>query len=228
MARETPVHLMARTLYRESLAATGHSWQRLNGALFALVRIAITAGVEFAEDDIRACARDCQGGYWFGVDGPENWYSVAVEVGNLSACASIEHYLKRPRWRIDGAILHVGAEIKWDGHTCKVTSLGAESISACHYKAKASHTERDKIERRYTITAEDIAAAANAGRERRAEAFAKAAREWADKGGTLAEVEAKTDREMKRAVERLGFTPTKANAQALVSAMRAATGGQQS
>lgn len=217
MSKETPVYYMVGTLYRESLAATGHSWMRLNGALFKLVNILIDAGVAFAEDDISRVRKDFAGEHWFGVDGPESWYAAAVDVGNLSACTAIEHYLERPRWRIDGAILCVGASIKWDGRDCKVTSLGADSVIACSYKAKAT---RDKIERRYTITAEDIKAAAKASRDGMTKEFGRAARVWASEGRTLADVDSMLVGTLRRAVENLGFKPTKANREALAAALR--------
>lgn len=139
-------------LYCKSMAATGHSWTRLNGCLRTALIQAIEAGIEFDLDSFEQISSRCQGHYWFGQpDNGECFYSAAVKCRNLSACKSFEAWKKRGPFIYEGERLAIGSELTRDGRRCKVTSFSGDRLTACTYKPGTY-----KVAGRKTITAEQL------------------------------------------------------------------------
>ena len=138
-------------IYKDAMSTTGHSWNRLNGALRTVLSACISAGMRFLETDFSTINNSFRGSFWFA---PENWYAEAVNVRNLSACKSLEAFLERPAFMQNGNRLCVGAEVEVPGEKikAKVTSLQKFALIACTYKADISRS----IDKRYTITLEEL------------------------------------------------------------------------
>ena len=132
-------------IYKDAMSTTGHSWNRLNGALRTVLSACISAGMRFLETDFSTINNSFRGSFWFA---PENWYAEAVNVRNLSACKSLEAFLERPAFMQNGNRLCVGAEVEVPGEKikAKVTSLQKFALIACTYKADISRS----IDKRYT------------------------------------------------------------------------------
>lgn len=113
---------------REALEATGHSWTRLNGALRSVLHACITGGVKFAPNDYHSMLNELRGEFW--MSDPDWSYRLAIESGNASAWQSIENHLGRKPYILNGQRIHVGLEIRYQGHFCNVTSMNAERIVA--------------------------------------------------------------------------------------------------
>lgn len=166
--------------------AIGHSWERLNGAMRAALRLVISAGFEFQGCEFAAIRDRWSPGYWLDI---ERAYTWAVAADNLSAAKAIEAYLgRRPLIADDVTHNHyavmfhhsgdfrkrdrlaVGSWFHWNGEQVKVTSFpDGESCIACSYRPRGDNEDGDKIKRRYRITQSMILD----DRKRRREAKAK-------------------------------------------------------
>lgn len=155
-----PAYQWIATLYDQALAATGHSWTRLNGALYEAVNIAIGAGLTFKPDDVGLMMDNLQGGYWFHDSNGEDWFKTAVEVNNLSACQSLEKYLGRGPFMFNGKRLYVGAQLTWEREVVYVTSFDnlGEYVTAVKYKVvgRGGNSFKSAIAKRYKITLEEL------------------------------------------------------------------------
>lgn len=166
--KESGALQLVRLVWDHNREGTGHSWQRLNGSMHEAVRLAIHAGMKFDEGDFNAMYEQFRGQYWFGSgDGSamgEHFYTLAVEMDDVSACQSFEHYAKREPYIWDGRRLAVGSVIEWggtDAATIKsvaatVTSIQPQRIVACTYDHSGG---RSKVARRFSITREAFQAA---------------------------------------------------------------------
>ena len=111
-----------RLLWEHSLKETGHSWTRLNQALRSTLKSLINAGVEFHEDDFAIIHEEMRPGYWFGERGEEEFYRLAVDAGNLSACKAVEKSLGFDAFILYGKRLYVGADVVIEGVKYEITS----------------------------------------------------------------------------------------------------------
>jgi hypothetical protein len=145
MARSAVMQAMD-AIWKGAMAATGHSYTRLNGNMGSFVRNFIEIGMEFGPNDFKEMNAQYRGGYWFN---EENWYSQAVNVNNIKACQSLEAYLDRPPFLYKGKRLCVGSEFVWEGKRTKITSLQLSSFVAVIHNYEDGTT---KIAKRYTIT----------------------------------------------------------------------------
>lgn len=159
----SPAYQLVAHVWEYKLGATGHSWQRINAAMHQALSLAISAGLVFHENDVIDIYTNMRGGYWFGAGGTERFYALAAgsRAPNESACKALEKALGRAAFVHDGTRLHVGSYIQWGEHSAKVTSFAKDGLSlvACTYKDDGN--ER-KIDRRLTITLDEIKAAEKA------------------------------------------------------------------
>jgi hypothetical protein len=160
----------------------GHTWRAINDSMQHALRLAIESGMQFGPDDFAEIDRDFSAGYWLGI---EMAYARACDGPhgpNASAYQAIEKRLGRKpfivhssakgkRWDPDSppgpkVRLRVGTRFDWhinlkDRVVVEVTSFNDEekSLIACSYKeAEPDKCGERKIDRRFRITHEDIAA----------------------------------------------------------------------
>jgi hypothetical protein len=129
----TPQELARRgTAYQMmSAAARGHSrtaWVDINSMLHdCLWFIVGTVRPAMHEMEIGLISADFKGGYWFGENGDENLYALAIRAGHPTAPASVEYMLNRaPFWiEEDGEKhrLYVGRIFTFNGERLRVTSF---------------------------------------------------------------------------------------------------------
>ena len=158
----SPAYQLVDHVWKHKLGATGHSWQRINAAMHQALSLAISAGLVFHENDVIDIYANMRGTYWFNAGGAENFYPLAVNSQNYSACKAIEKAVGRPAFVYEGARLHVGSNIAWEGRCATVTSFASDGLSliACTYaEPTKEHPYRSKVERRLTITLDEIKAA---------------------------------------------------------------------
>lgn len=155
-------------------AAVGHSYERLNHAMRSALELAIGAGFEFKEGDIKHVFDNYRSGYWIG-ESNEWIYTDAITVGNMSAIKSFESAVGRQGFLADdvdigvrrNTFVHlvgdrkrerlcVGASFTYRGLRLTVTSFanGSDYVNACTYVPKDDY--RKKIDKRFKITREDI------------------------------------------------------------------------
>lgn len=161
--------------------AIPHSWERLNHAMSSALRLAIGSGFELLETDILHVFKNYRSGYWIGES--DEWiYCHAIACNNMSAIKSFESAKGRTpfiadnvsiggRYRVRSEFMHggcgtrkkerlaVGAEFPYRGLTLRVTSFAADSsyINCCSYKKRDSDgSQREKIDKRFKLTVEDI------------------------------------------------------------------------
>ena len=160
---QSTAHVLVAHVWNNVQEATGHSWLRLNHAMYEAVKLAIEAGLRFDVGDFATFYSEMRGGYWFGQgDGSgmgERFYGIACKYGNDSACKSFEAWKARAPFVFGGSRLAVGSDLEWQDLRVTVTSFAedGQSLTACSYKGG----ER-KVERRLTITCEQIKAAEKA------------------------------------------------------------------
>ena len=165
----SPAYQLLHHVWKHSLNATGHSWERLNHSMRGAMQLAINAGLRFDQDDFAKIWKEFRGGYWFGETDGEGFYALAVQTGNLSAAQAFESWNKRQPFIADDVDpgcnysyshltgrrkrgrLAVGFEFPWRGSQVKVTSFAADGthLTACAYKER-------KVAKRYSITVADI------------------------------------------------------------------------
>lgn len=154
---DSPALAFVRHLYRHGQGATGHSWVRLNAALFGAVSVAIEGGLEFAERDFAEFYSRFKGAYWLGTP-PDRFYSTACEYGNISAAKSYEAAMGFKPYTLEGQRVYVGRRFTWNEQSVRCTSIGRDGLVACSYKERKKGEYGDKIDRRYTISNEEMAA----------------------------------------------------------------------
>lgn len=154
---DSPALAFVRHLYENAQRATNHSWVRLNAALFGAVKVAIEGGLEFAEGDFSALYKEFGGAHWLGTP-PDGFYSVACEFDNISAAKSFESAMGFSPYVLEGQRVYVGRRFTWNDQNVRCTSIGKDGLVACSYKDRKEGEYGDKIDRRYTISNEEMAA----------------------------------------------------------------------
>lgn len=143
----SPAFRFLQHLWSNSQEATGHSWTRLNGAMYEGVNLAIKAGLFFDANDFERIHKSFRGEYWFGEQNGEGWYSTAIKYANDSACQAIEHWHRRKPIIFDGQRISVGTQVWWPErgiHGGAVTSFkdDKESVVICTYAIDPETKER--------------------------------------------------------------------------------------
>ncbi len=122
--KDSPVLTLLQTVWDNvnKTPSRGHSWRMLNSGMHDALRLAITHGFGFAEDDVIRISKRFNAGYWWGdaeclyalaaggpdyVGGPDN------DNQNLSACIAFEAMFQRPAYIWLGRRLAHGSEVYW-------------------------------------------------------------------------------------------------------------------
>lgn len=183
--QDSPAIRFLRMVWDHAQESTGHSWLKLNHALYRTLELAIKSGMTFEVDDFKRIYIEFDAGYWIGETGMERMYQTAVLYRHNTAWAAIERYLGRKPFIVKGASLHVntgdgpaghglprlveGAEFDWNGERVKVTSFrDPKYFNAMTYLPYGSAEKAT----RYKITHADIHAEQKRQREEK-KAFAK-------------------------------------------------------
>lgn len=173
---DSPALDLLQVLWTNRQQETGHSWLRLNHAMWRGLLLAVEMGLTFHPDDFSECYQRYRAGYWIGDGGGEMFYQHAVLYGNATAWQSYEQHVGRKAFIIPGARcdrasgmgnglmggglarLVVGARFNWKGELVTVTSFkdgdDPQSFVACSYKKAGKYKE--KIHHRFAITHQDI------------------------------------------------------------------------
>ena len=122
----SPVDRLLTIVWENTLKATGHSWERLNHAMHAALKLAIGAGFEFETDDMKQVMANYRTGYWIG--DPEWCYSMAIGQGNLSAAKSYEAWKAREPFIADD--VDIGRHWNNEGFAHSVSGRVKERLAA--------------------------------------------------------------------------------------------------
>lgn len=87
------------------------SWIRLNHTMQAALSLAISSGMKFDEADIETIYQATRGHFWFGSRAETQFFSLAVESGNVSACRAWEDFAGRTPYILGGKRLYIGAQV---------------------------------------------------------------------------------------------------------------------
>lgn len=157
--KTSAAYVLVAHVWESNCQAFSHSWRRLNAAMQDAVRLAISAGLTFHVGDFGRIRERFRGGYWMSGDGAEGVYAFAVKEKNVSACTSYEAMQKRPPLFWNGERVCIGTRLLWNGQIANVTSFAASGVVAC------SHHKDGRLDRRYTITIEQLLDAEQARHE---------------------------------------------------------------
>lgn len=170
---DSPALVLLKHVWKSQGEGAGNSWRRLNSAMQVALRLAIESGFRFDPGDFSTFSAEFNAGYWWGDQ--EHYYSLACEGPhgpNPSAIKAIEAWKKRRPWIVmedagePKVRPHVGSRFRWfddpenpspkGRHWAIVTSFNDKDdrLVACSYK----DSDRSKIDRRFAIAREDVAA----------------------------------------------------------------------
>ncbi len=146
------------------------SYRKLNRAMAMAVETAITANLQFAENDFDSICSNMRGGYWFGCNSNgkgigENFYSDAIGFNNISAIKSYENWEGlKPFILKKGGRVHCGSRFGDKKNRYKVTGFDFETgkihivsylIKDCEEKGKRklhAFTNKEWLKFRKDIT----------------------------------------------------------------------------
>lgn len=156
--KDSPALQLVRLVFTEGQKATGHSWTRLNQALYQAAKVAIEGGLRFDLEDFTSFYAKMRAEYWIGAH-PDGLYAAACKVGNLSACRAYEHHYGFCPYELDGQRVFVGHDFMWKGERVTCTSIHKDHLVACSYgpQGEAPSYQR-KVKHRYKITHDQILA----------------------------------------------------------------------
>lgn len=161
----SPAAQLLRLVWEQTNSGMPHSWTRLNQGMRDATLLACNAGFKFHEEDFETWATKYRMYKWGGNDGHmlgEVFYTAAVTEGNLSACKSFEAWKKRPPFYHHGKRVALASRLQWYEKDIlvhlQVTSFSKNgtSLTACSWSW--SKDEGQKLDRRITITREELAA----------------------------------------------------------------------
>lgn len=165
-------------VWENANSSSPFSYERLNHSMRDAVSLAIGSGMTFAVDDVEYIVAHYRSGYWVG-SSSEWMYSEAIAVENSSAYESYEKafgrtgiiaddvsiesrsgYTHGSSLRRQKSRLAVGSKFPWKGQQVSVTSFSTDqqSVTACSYKPQKEGEYQSKVDRRYSITRDNIIA----------------------------------------------------------------------
>jgi hypothetical protein len=166
----SPALQFLTVLWEHHCEAVPHSWRTVNESMRRGLHLAIEAGLQFAREDFATIHATMRLGYWAGSDNEKNmgeqFYCVAIAVGNRSACLSFEAWKGRKPFIVQGKRLGLRSVLPWDGRETVVTSFDddAQMITVCAYATMRRYTTgpRRWVQgdgaplKRYTLTHADL------------------------------------------------------------------------
>jgi len=149
---DSPAVALIRHVWHNVDGGKTKSWRRLNAAMGAATRLAVSAGLLFHLEDWSTIYRDFRGQSWLDA---EHMYTIAVEEGNISAAKAWEARQKRAPFLIGRCRVAVGTWFIWDGNHVKVSSFSVtgDCIVACAYTNNDNQRTPTK---RYKLTLKDL------------------------------------------------------------------------
>ncbi len=152
----SPVIQFLRLAWKSTNNKNGHSWERLNQAMWKALHLATKAGFRFGLDDCQIIANNFRPERWLGESEYEGVYATAITAHNPSAWKAIEHYLKRTPIIADTlsdgkARLYVGSRLMWKGEVAEVTSWKDGYVIACTYGELEKDGYTKKLKHRFKI-----------------------------------------------------------------------------
>lgn len=155
---ESPAVRLIRIVHDHAGTSGNKSGENLaNTCMQKALDLAIEARMEFGPDDVKTIAAMYDG------IATEWRYAGFVQSGNLSACKSWEKFDGLTPWIWQGERLYSGARLPWAGRDCKVTTFGHDKLVVCSYHVskwrKDAESRDSKVEKRFTVTREALAAA---------------------------------------------------------------------
>lgn len=162
--KASPALQLVRLVFTEGQKATGHSWTRLNQALYLAARVAIEGGLRFDLEDFTDFHGEMRALYWIGAH-PDGLYAAACKSRNRSACLAYEHHYDFAPYELDGQRVHVGHAFEWNGERVTCTSIQRDRMVACSYQYELDQHQHQRkvLWHRYSITPADL----NAERKKR-------------------------------------------------------------
>ncbi len=181
--KTSPAYDLLSLVWEHALTETGHSWERLNRSMHGAMNLAIDSGFTFDHDTFARAMAEFRGGYWFYGEG---YYSLAVQIDNLSAAQAFESYKDRQPFIADEVStsvncsyahlvatrkrgrLAIGCTFPWKGYQVKVTSFSDDGtyLTACAYHERKANDYSNKVKKRFPITVAGIQAERALKRER--------------------------------------------------------------
>ena len=171
---KSPVFQLLSTVWNN--AKRESSYREINKSMIESVCIAIRLGFKFEPQDFKDIKR-----YhiysWRDGDGGQEWwaeefYKLAVKKRNISACISFEAWKDRKPFLFNDITckpdvkrkkkrLALGSEFHWDcigkkSAIVEVTNINRDRIIACQYAEIEESDYHRKIQKRYTITRENL------------------------------------------------------------------------
>lgn len=106
------------------------SWRDINPMYARTLSLAIEAKLVFGLTDFAEIVKRWNGPHWLGEDADERWYSRVVTTGERSAILSVEHWLARAPFILDGERICCGKQFLWEGDWYICTSMEPDFIRA--------------------------------------------------------------------------------------------------
>lgn len=106
----------------------GHdAWRHINPMYADTLRLAIASKMSFTEGEFSVIVNRYGGGHWLGPD-CEHWYALACTQGHPTAAVSVEHWLDRRPFVLNGERVYVGRRIEWEEKRWICTSIESDFI----------------------------------------------------------------------------------------------------
>ena len=182
-----PIHLLDH-VWETICRADSTSYAALNTSMRQALGIAVGGGMTFKENDFNHIFENYKSGYWIG-ESSEDWYAMAIMIGNTSAIKAFEFAKGRasiiaddvsfPERSLAKSYCHVhprsrkkerlatGFTFPWNGEDVIVTSFGSDEngtyVTACSHEDGRKHY--GKVLHRYKINRANILAARKAAKE---------------------------------------------------------------
>lgn len=171
----SPAMQLLQHVWDNCCKAAPFSYERLNHSMRHALLLAIGSGLTFSPGDFSSLFPKFRAGRWIGVDSGERLYAQAIIDGNQSFILAFEHdnnrepfraddvntntnspYLHRNAIRRQRERLAVGFTFRYGLLRPTVTNFSADgqTLLACTYKTPRSYP--DKIEKRLTLTRDDL------------------------------------------------------------------------
>ncbi|MCX6811190.1 MAG: hypothetical protein NT039_00645 [Candidatus Berkelbacteria bacterium] len=117
---ESPARRRMKVAWHKNKPKPGKKWHWLKGrAMREVLGKAIKDGVRFEVGDFRYFVKDLELSQWAfsyprWYDAMEEFYCLAIEAKNESACRSLEFWLDRPALYLHSELMYVGRVFNWD------------------------------------------------------------------------------------------------------------------
>lgn len=105
------------------------SWRRINPVYSDTLRLALHSRMEWRVGDFAEIAKNYNAHYWLG-ESIEPWYSQAILGAHPSAVLSMEKWMGRDPFLVDGERIYVGRTFAWEEKQWTCTSIERDFFRA--------------------------------------------------------------------------------------------------